>query len=123
MLRNKKLERYVKRYTGKEIKAYTVKCIKGGYGAYMSDRVLRIREDEMDYKPLIWHEIGHLMAWDDDWVKNEYKAQKWALRKLKKLNYKNLYKESIEWIKIWGKRNLTTYDIQYRIASKLLLKS
>ena len=123
MRRNKRLEKYIKLYTGCDIKVYIVKCIKGGYGACINSKRLKICEEDSEYKPLIWHEMGHLMAWNNrNWIKNEYKAQEWSLRRLKKLKYNNIYKESIEWIKIWGTRNHTVDDKKYRKVAKMLLK-
>jgi ATP:corrinoid adenosyltransferase len=121
MKRSLKLEKYIKRHTGHEIKVFIVKWIKGGFGAYINNKRLKICEDDMDYKPLLWHEMGHLIDGDYNWVKNEYKAQKWALKTLKKLKYNNIYQESIEWIKLWGKRDLTICDRGYRKASRMLL--
>ena len=123
MKRYLKLEKYIKRYTGINLKVYTIKYHHGGYGAYQKYYLkgyMTINEDLVDFKPLIWHEMGHLMTHDDDWIKAEYKAQKWALNKLKKLKYNRIYKRSIEWIKRWNKiENENT--IKYGIVKKMLL--
>ncbi len=122
MKRDIKLEKYIKRYTGHNIQVFTVKWIKGGYGAKINSVTgMKICESDMHYKPLIWHEMGHLIVGDNNWIKNEYKAQKWALKTLKKLKYNNIYKDSIEWIKIWGTRNQTKDDRRYKKVSKILL--
>ncbi len=119
MKRNKRLEKYIELYTGCNIKVITVKWIKGGYGASINSKKLKIHEDDVDYKPLIWHEMGHLMRYDKDWVKNEYKAQKWALVTLKKLKYNDIYEESIEWIKGW---RFHISGVKYEKVAELILK-
>ena len=122
MVRNFELEKYIKRYTGKTVKVHTVKWIKGGYGASMNPvRGLKICKEDSIFRPLIWHEMGHLMGRDRNWVKNEVKAQKWALKNLKRLGYNRIYKESIEWVKRWGTTG-TISDKKYKKASKIILK-
>lgn len=122
MKRHIKLEKYIKRYTDRDIKVYIVKWLWGGYGAWINSKkgILKIREDDSNFKPLIWHEMGHLMAGAKSWVKNEVEAQKWALKTLKKLKYKRIYKESINWIQRWG--NSSESANGYKKARKILLQ-
>lgn len=123
MRRDFKLERYVKRYTNIKVKVFLLKYVKGGYGAIMNPftRELKILYDLKDFKPLIWHEMGHLMTNDYNWIKREYKVQKWALKTLKRLKYNKIYKESLEWIKTWHdiKNNSR---LKYGKVQKMLLK-
>jgi len=106
-MRNKKLEKYVKRYTGVSLKVITQKWFWGGYGAkYQSKGILYIREDLLNFKPLIWHEMGHLMDGAEDWVENEVKAQLAVFKKLKDLGYEKIYRDSLMWVTVrWGNQN------------------
>jgi len=121
MKRNIQLEKYIKRHTGHNVKVFTVKWLKGGYGAKMNTVTgLKICEEVSTYKPLIWHEMGHLIDEDMNWVKNEIKAQTWALKRLKKLGYNKIYEESLDWIKSW--QNIKNASTQYyKEASEIIL--
>ena len=66
MNRIKKLEKYIKRYAGIEVKVYSIKWLWGGYGAYAktSQNYIKICEYQLEndglcYRPTIWHEMGH----------------------------------------------------------------
>ena len=107
MKRYLKLEKYIKKYTGENIKVFTVKYHKGGYGAYMrgSKGYMTILEELVNFKPLIWHEMGHLLDGDTNFIKNETKAQLAVFAKLKQLGYQKLYAQSLLWlINRWGQQ-------------------
>ena len=110
-----KLEKYIYRYTNIRINVKIQKYIRGGFGARLHFKylkngriieftLLKIREDSIDNKPLIWHEIGHMLyaKTHKNSILTETKAQLCALEKLKILGYNKLYKESIEYVdKYW----------------------
>ena len=102
------LEKYIKRYTGKDIKVIFVKDFteepECGAKYFVKRNLLKIREDCSDSRPLIWHEMGHIATTPSSkfCVKHEVDAQLWVMKTLKKLKYKKLYKESLEYIKSWN---------------------
>ncbi len=102
------LQKYIKRYTKKDVKIQIVKFFRndpnGGAKYFVERNLLKIREDELDFRSLIWHEMGHIVTSPTSGfsVKNEVNAQLWVMKNLKKLKYKKLYKESIEYIKSWN---------------------
>ena len=125
MKRCKKLEKYIQRYTGIKEKVYTVKFHHSGYGAFQRYRTkgyMTICEELVNFMPLIWHEMGHLMVRDDDWIQNEVKAQLWAFKKLKELKYEKIYKDSLMWVMCRCGFTGTEEDRRYRKARKIILE-
>lgn len=103
MKRQFKLEKYIKRFTGKEYKVYSAKFLLDGYGAVtlVGPRIIKIVEDQLNEKPVIWHEMGHVVfdSMPQTLEESEYNAQMWALRELLKLGYRKIFEASILWIK------------------------
>lgn len=103
MIRQIKLEKYIKRFTGKIYKVYSFRYIHDGYAA-ITDTVnkrLDILHEQVNIKPVIWHEMGHIIFdhIDASPLEDEYNAQMWALGELLKRGYTKIFEESIEWIK------------------------
>ena len=123
MKRDIKLEKYIKRYTGKKVTVYVMNWIWGGYGGWYNRRknILEFHKDGVNYKPLIWHEMGHLMGKARGYVNNEVFACSWHLNELKRLKYNRLYNESLEWYKEIGSSGCER-DKEYRKVSKIISK-
>ena len=127
MKRCKPLEKYIKKYTGINLKVYTVKYHHGGYGAYQkyySRGYMTINEDLTDFKPLIWHEMGHLMMNDGKgFIEREVDAQLWAFKTLKELNLSKIYRDSLMWVNCrWGSLENDSQN-GYGKARKIILET
>jgi len=121
--RSKKLEKYIKHYTGKNVKVFIMNWIWGGYGGWYNRKknILELHKDDADYKPLVWHEMGHLIDKKRGYVNNEVFACTWHLNRLKALGYNRLYKESLEWYKGIGHSGCER-DKEYRKVAKIISK-
>lgn len=124
------LQKYIKRYIKKDVKVQIVKFFRNepNCGAkYIVERnILKIREDELDFRPLIWHEMGHIVTSPTSGfsVKNEVNAQLWAMKNLKKLKYKKCYRESLEYIKSWNIDRKKHWRLNiYARAKNIILKN
>lgn len=124
-----KLKKYIKRYTKKDVKIHLIKYFRNepniGAKYFIKKNLLIIVKSELDYRPLIWHEMGHIATspTSEFCVKNEVNAQLWVMKNLKKLKYKKLYKESIEYIKDWNIDRVKHWKLNiYSRAKNIILK-
>jgi len=126
MKRNKKLEKYIKRMSGIAVEVRVVKKFWDlvGAKAWPEKQRITFAEDELDYKPLIWHEMGHLKTQITAYfsIKDEVSAQMWALRELRKRGYRKLYKESVDYVKEWGWNKECPKRYVYSRARNIILK-
>lgn len=130
MKRNIKLEKYIKRYTKKDVKVQVVQYFhnepNGGAKFFVERNLLKIVKSDLDFRPLIWHEMGHIVTSPTSGfcIKHEVDAQLWAMRVLKRLKYKKLYKESIEYIKSWNIDRTKHWRLNiYGRAKNIILKN
>jgi len=95
-----------------------------GAKAWPKKQRISFTEDHLDYKPLIWHEMGHLKTQITGYfsIKDEVKAQMWALKELKRRGYKKLYKESVDYVKDWGWNKKCPKRYVYSRARNIILK-
>jgi hypothetical protein len=127
-MRSYKIEKLIKEVVGEDYTVEVKRWIKDGYGAIVtpSKKLLRIRKDNTDYLPLIWHEMGHIATDkpNDSVYQREIKAQTWALKNLLHYKHIDLFEESIVWMKTWLEYDGsgTPADLIYRKVAQKLLK-
>ena len=127
-MRSKKLEKLIKEMTGQSFIVETKKWLWYGFSArvYLTKNYMTIRRDHINFKPVIWHEIGHIKTTKIkmSFFEREYRAEMWALKQsLEKKNIK-LFEESLAWVKSWldvSEPQETPWDKKYaRVARKIL---
>ena len=123
MKREPRLEQYFFTQFNVNFKVYSVKKIRGNYGAsiYCNKSKIIVSEDCLDYYPVLWHEIGHYfttLGWHSFLVR-EVLAQCWAFRNIKD---KSLYKESYDWVCYYWSQLKNGKTKQYAQASDIILQ-
>lgn len=103
MQREQKLEKYIFNISGLSSKVYSAKNLQGRVGARIFKCypiVMHISKDCVNFKPLIYHELGHLFTLGNNcFIIEEVLAQLWAFKTL--IKNKKLYNQSYSWVKRW----------------------